>query len=377
LSKVLSVLKQAKRRPIILPDASGPVSEADMKSISSQDLHQVRHCIADIDGDHRKYVPIVLTSAVRGSGMSKLHALLHELPIPALELSSKSDAALASNVFDVEDIYKDKTEARSDGHMFVLSGAMRYGQISVGDELVLGPFSIKTLEEGDHLSSSPGSRNSPHISTSRSFPGALNQFAVDRLRGTESDQEWRKVTVRSVRNLRLPVRTLQSGQVGTIGVVSSNPAQSSSLTKVRKGMVVANGTPLAHGTFVADFARRDVDSLSINSNVVVYFNSVRASARITAGAMPEHHNASPPGQKDYYDNGFAFGFEDDDGNEVQEDQPRLLVTFQFLASREYVEVGTQVLIMPGGGPGLYGGSGRGEKGLQGLLGFVGKVVEVQ
>jgi GTPase len=374
LSKVLSALKQAGRRPIILPDARGPVSEADMKSISGEDLHQVRQCVAGIDGDHRQYVPIVLTSAVRGSGMSKLHALLHELPIPALELSSRSEDVLASNLFDVEDIYKGKAEAHLDSHMFVLSGAMRYGQISVGDELVLGPFSIRILEDVDPLSSSPGPSHSPHIPTSRSFPGALNQFAVDQLRGAECGQEWRRVTVRSVRNLRLPVRTLQSGQVGTIGVVSSNPAQSASLIKVRKGMVVAKGNPSAHGTFIADFARTDVDSLSINSNVVVYFNSVRASARITAGAMPEHRHASMPG-----DHGFAFGFEDDDdnGDGVEEEQPRLLVTFQFLASREYVEGGTQVLVMPGGGPGIYGASGRGEKGLQGLLGFVGKVVEVR
>jgi GTPase len=378
LSKVLSVLKHARRRPIILPDASGPVPEADMKSISGEDLRQVRQCVAGIHGDHRRYVPIVLTSAVRGSGMNKLHALLHELPIPALEITSRADDMLVSNLFDVEDIYKGKAETHSDSHLFVLSGAMRYGQISIGDELVLGPFPIKPLEDGDPLSSSPGRSYSPHIPTSRSFPGALNQFAVDQLNGAESDQEWRRVTVCSVRNLRLPVRTLQAGQVGTIGVVSSNPAQSASLSKVRKGMVVANGNPLAHGTFVADFARTDVDGLSINSNVVVYFNSVRASARITAGAMPEHRHASLPGQGAPHDHGFAFRFEGDgDIDDVEKDPPRLLVTFQFLASREYVEVGTQVLIMPGGGPGVYGGSGRGEKGLQGLLGFVGKVVQVQ
>jgi hypothetical protein len=47
-----------------------------------------------------------------------------------------------------------------------------------------------------------------------------------------------------------------------------------------------------------------------------------------------------------------------------------------LNNREWIELGSQVLIMPGGGTGLYSGTERGEKGIAGLEGFVGKVVEV-
>jgi hypothetical protein len=39
-------------------------------------------------------------------------------------------------------------------------------------------------------------------------------------------------------------------------------------------------------------------------------------------------------------------------------------------------LGSQVLVMPGGGHGLYYGSERGEKGVAGLEGYVGKVIEV-
>ena len=377
LSKVLSALKRAGRRPIILPDASGPLSEADLSSISNTDLDQVRQYTSGIDGDVRTFVPIVLTSAVKGSGIQKLHALLHELPIPrSQEALSDSEQPSPSDLFDIEDIYRGKVESGSDGQVLVLSGAMRRGKISIGDELVVGPFPTDELERNDQVDLTLGLTGRSHIPTSRSFPGALSKCGVES--ELSFDREWRKVKVRSIRNLRLPVRTLQSGQVGTVGVVSTSPGHTSTLSRIRKGMVLSPGSPRAHRVFIADFARSDVDAISIGSSLVVYFNSVRTSAKVIAGAIPEHHisaQRAEHGEDD--DNGFAFSFDHDEGSESQEHEPRLLVTFRFLASREFVEVGTQVLVMPGGGPGFYGGSGKGEKGPPGLLGFVGRVVEVQ
>lgn len=52
------------------------------------------------------------------------------------------------------------------------------------------------------------------------------------------------------------------------------------------------------------------------------------------------------------------------------------VTFELISNREWIELGSQVLVMPGGGHGLYIGSERGEKGVAGLEGFVGRVIEV-
>ena len=52
------------------------------------------------------------------------------------------------------------------------------------------------------------------------------------------------------------------------------------------------------------------------------------------------------------------------------------VTLELMTSREWIELGSQILVMPGGGHGLYYGSERGEKGVAGLEGFVGKVIEV-
>jgi len=78
----------------------------------------------------------------------------------------------------------------------------------------------------------------------------------------------------------------------------------------------------------------------------------------------------------------VFGL--DDSNEREEEQEPFIfgsdgitsVTFELLTNREWIELGSQILVMPGGGVGLYSGSERGEKGVAGLEGFVGKVMEV-
>jgi hypothetical protein len=52
------------------------------------------------------------------------------------------------------------------------------------------------------------------------------------------------------------------------------------------------------------------------------------------------------------------------------------VTLKLMTNREWIELGSQVLMMPGGGQGLYNGSERGEKGVAGLDAFAGVVIEV-
>jgi hypothetical protein len=78
----------------------------------------------------------------------------------------------------------------------------------------------------------------------------------------------------------------------------------------------------------------------------------------------------------------VFGL-DGIGDEGKEPEPLIFgsdgvtdMTFELLTNREWIELGSQVLVMPGGGQGLYHGSERGEKGVAGLEGFVGRVLEV-
>lgn len=300
-------------------------------------------------------------------------ALLYELPIPPAprekhNLSNQQPATL----FHIEDTYNAKSNVGSSSIHPVVSGHVRYGQLSLGDELLVGPYT--TDVDGKDMDAA--SLNRPQIPTSRSFPGALG--AANSLPLTSLGQEWRKVRITSLRNLRLPVHTLFAGQVGTIGIQGlSSPVNTPALVRLRKGMVLVSGNPEAKRGFVAEFARSDVDDLSIGMGVVVYLASVRASAKVLSGTIPDDDRETYQDESGSDDESFGFALDDvviSQHMVKPSNNPRLLVTFQFIASREYVEDGSQVLIMPGGGPGLYGGQERGEKGVAGLGGFVGKVV---
>lgn len=369
LNKLLSALKRNGRLPFLLTRDSAN----DMSTILDADLKDVARHIADLKKDPHTYVPIVLVSALKGTGIKTLHALFHELPIPQPPISPNRNVTA---LFDIEDIYNSRTQ---DTQSIILSGAVRLGRISVGDELLIGPFQTKIASS----SNSHANRPRPHLSTLafRSTSPDISSLAPV---PPSADHEWYKVRVCSARHLRLPTHALVADQVGTVAVIpvtnsaDDNAAGATAWHTVRKGMVLCNGTPSAHRVFVAQFARRDVDPLSIGSAVVVYFNSVRASAKIVAGAIvaseevDESHDESHDEEE-----AFALDDEDEDENEQEEAKvdERLLVTFRFLAAREYVAVGSRVLVMPGGAAGLYGGGTRGEKGVAGLKGFVGRVVE--
>ncbi|KAK3061024.1 hypothetical protein LTS18_007181, partial [Coniosporium uncinatum] len=380
----LSMIKAAGRAPALLPDRRRPNDSADLQFVPADELESVETVIESLQANILGSVPIVFTSAVDGKGITKLHALLHELPIP--ERSSEETASGA--LFHVEDVF---TSSRSqENNVTILGGYLRSGQISVGDKLLLGPYA--TDHSPEDSDSSPGPDIRAAMPTSRSYPGALDKGKVSALRSSSSDQEWRRVVVSSIRNLRLPVRTLHAGQVGTMGVIPmSNVISSPALIRVRKGMVMSNVVPRAVRVFSARFEKRDVQDLHVGAAVVVYVASVRASAKVIAASIENENSMSASshvgsvsekdGDDDDGEDAFGFGFEDDVDEGTNHDDEMggsdraLIVTLQFFASREYVENGAQILIMPGGGPGLYGGTERGERGVAGLEGFVGRVVE--
>jgi hypothetical protein len=147
-------------------------------------------------------------------------------------------------------------------------------------------------------------------------------------------------------------------------------------------MVLAAREPKAHKTITVRFEEKQaecVKDLGVGSAVVVYIASVRASSKVLSVAA-ERTEATPSTSSTRNDadedDAFGFGFEDEiEESTIDAAPPAVIVTFQFIASREFVEMGAKVLVMPGGGPGLYGGNERGAKGMAGLEGFVGRVVE--
>ncbi|KAF4533981.1 HR1 repeat rho-binding protein [Lasiodiplodia theobromae] len=475
LSKLLTFLKKAGRKPSIIPDSSTTVTEDDLAVVPASDLELVRAKATDELLHDPLVVPIVLTSALSGMGIRKLHALLHEISIPPAAAPSKVGVAVQpgsppgsksntplSALYHIEDVWRlnsndDATPEASE--ISIVSGRLDHGTLHLGDELLLGPYPVGSIaaaalaaEDGSDSSGSPAAPSRPSASsapTSRSFPGAFHKNLTLPYRQASSraskQHEWRRVRITSIRNLRLPVRTLFAGQVGSLGVLplddnakplpnaaaaATSAALSSSTSssrgvaaaaalqgRIRKGMVLVrpsdggdnNSTsatpPQSCRAFVARFAGEGVRNLIVGSLAVTYIASVRASAKVVAIAIDDGDgkrkawkdaNAKKKKKaaaKD--DDAFGFAFdESEEGEEEEEssgevddvgkekrgdggdddDGESTLVTFQFVATREFIEVGAQVLVMEGGRR-QREVADRSERSVVGLEGFVGKVVE--
>lgn len=375
VSKLLSVLKQAGRKPFIIRDPAASVSEADLHAVSAADLQQADATLQALEASPLAVVPIILTSAVKGTGIKKLHAFLRRLPIPSLPTMPLP--LLPSSLFYIEDIYSVQTSKSSD-RSAIIGGYLRCGTLDVGDEFLLGPYPVDISSDDSDSGSGRPSVRSASMPQSRSFPGALNKPHGRNISMHDRHCEWRRVRITSLRNLRLPVRTLHADQIGTMGIAPvDTPISSPAISRIRKGMVLANRQPKASKVITVRFEReqaREAKGLGIGSAVVVYIASVRASSKvISVSTDPAAEQSSK--QEDEED-AFGFGFDDEADHEPgSEETSSTTVTFQFIASREFVEVGAKVLVMPGGGPGLSGGNERGAKGLAGLDGFVGRVIE--
>lgn len=387
LSKILDALKSAGRKPAILPSAPGSVSEKQLRTITNETIEKAYNTALPLLNDPLATVPIVLTSALQGSGINNLHALLHELPVPT---ATQTGQSFSSSIFHIEDIYTKPADVQG----VIVSGRLRSGQISVGDTVVLGPFSTHgDCEDSEDSDERPRRRSSSHLPSSRSFPGALRDLHLNSSRFPSPGQEWKRVKVNSIRNLRLPVASLQSDQVGTLAIVFEDddklnlPASiATAFARIRKGMVLAAVQPSSTRSFVAEFQREDLTSLAVGNHVVVYIASVRASAKIVSARVPDR-TESPDTAQSFAQEHFTFDGDSDEataGDGTNEKTSiagmvtakSLLVTLRFDSSKEIALVGDRVLIMPGGGPGLLGGQERGQKGFAALDGFVGSIVEV-
>lgn len=379
LAKVLSIIKAAGRQPIVIPNPPGRVSEQDIQKVPVTKVAAIRKAIKPLAEEGlSRFVPIIMTSAVQGVGLDVLHVLLHELRIPNDAKSTAAKSEPENCLFHIEDVYNKTLDAKA----VVVSGHLRRGEISVGDKFVLGPCSTTADDSED----SDGQPRRPSISkaltTSRSFPGALKGASSFLARDRAAEQEWRYVRVVSIRNLRLPVNTLFADQVGTIALqlADSDDIKTLATLKIRKGMVLCNQSVKSTSTVVAQFKREDLGSLAVGSQVVLYIASVRAAARILSARTPDPAEIAirdGPPESDLPSQNSYSPFDEYKGPTAGTITDHLLmVTLHFESAREYVNVGSRVLVMPGGGPGLFGGAERGEKGSAGLEGFVGIVTEV-
>lgn len=422
LTKVLSALKAAGKKPAMLPVSSETTDKAaDLQRISSGDGAQVNKVI-DETHDWSSTVPIILTSAVDGSGIAKLHAFLRYLPIPqrpALRTIHMPKATpsqhLPANVFDIDEVFAippskvyslsaEQTPKESQG--VVLCGLVRYGSISTGDELVIGP--LLASPQAEHGGPSVDQRR-PSNYHGDSPPGELmTSFAHGFLSGKTpfpGQAQWQRVRVVSVRNIRLSVQKLVVDQVGTVGIepVSSQEGERLPLGRVRKGTVLANfDAPCAsipksllfHTGFVAAFPSSEFSCvmsppLLLGGHAIVYIANIRTTVKVTCVTLADDEIISSPPSPTEPD---LFKFDEDqserDKNGAREaelrkvvnssdhaEQGDIRIAFSFVTSIEWVEVGSQVLLMPGA-PMTASSATPGSASLSGLEGFVGRVSEV-
>ncbi|KAI9835001.1 MAG: hypothetical protein M1819_002724 [Sarea resinae] len=426
LAKLLSSLKAASRKPIMLSSGiGGSDDDIDLRYVPVNEEVEVRKLFSSASSTNgvEDVVPIVLTSAVKGTGISMVHALLRNLPIaPQDSDHSPERGPLAAThpsppvLFHIEEVYSmphmpvslhPHTGGYSENACSILSGHLRHGSLSVGDELIVGPFPTDVNHGEDPLAHANGTP-SPRFSTPRlkSSPRLSPRAISSPTAPIRAAVEWRRARILSIRNLRLPVSTLVVGQVGTVGISilpeddesqvpsslpgvqslhTSSPAATVPSPRVRRGMILARFAaethPQAFSTFTALFDTHDASCIITGALVVVYIASVRASARVVQirACSAVHSHASPTSIPD--DSDEVFGFEDDDdnghGDEIfdhsMRDERHAEITFQFVAGRDWVELGSQVLVMPGGGRGFLGSGSTGSS--AGLEGFVGKVSE--
>ncbi|MCJ1402343.1 hypothetical protein MMC11_005563 [Xylographa trunciseda] len=399
LAKVLSTVKAAGRQPYLLTPSSLRVQESGLQMLHRANEEEVKGMLCV---DTNTLVPIVITSAVTGSGIGQLHSLLRHLPIPRLDkklFHSDNDAydvddSLAT-LFHVDEVFTKSDYAAtvstnenspSIESTFVLSGHLRYGSLSIGDQLYIGPFTIDTSHDDSRL----------EMHRARSLPGqvsgSLRSFTSTRIRprplssdysstnlhedsSDASNREWQLLRVVSIRNLRLPVRRLLAGQVGTVGI-EFEQASTFVSSKPRKGMVLArtasgqlDNSLKACSSFKALFDDADYLFMEPGQFFSTYIASVRASAKIVSVEA-----ATEAVEQDFQTEGEdandIFGFDESGshGARASSTQTRhakklIEVTFRFVTYREWIEIGTQVLVMPGSGA----------EGSVGLEGFVGRI----
>ncbi|OHF01367.1 GTP-binding protein [Colletotrichum orchidophilum] len=397
LGQLLTHIKAAGRVPKILQPAQGSVQE--WSAVPPADLDKVKAVTMEMErnGDLLKFIPIVLTSAVSGAGIGMTHALMENVPLPpvptandyvGMALNPEQPSCLfhIDDTFSLPASYASLAENPNQNDMgTVVSGYLRFGQLSVGDSIVIGPF---PSGEDDFKGMTPEDRASPGnygLSISHPSSAELAKIAIrNTVAASTIKEEWHRAKIVSIRNLRLPVNTLEAGQVGTIGLVLDIPQEKSAeaafevplaASRIRKGMVLAipskhmadTGMSLqAASGLTVSFQDPNTASLAYGSLVNVYVGSVRAAARVKGvSKLPSKDDLKalkPDETEDIFDMNEHDEPAPTDGLEFSEG---VQVTLELLTSREWVEMGSQILVLEGG---------RNDR--SGLEGFVGTVVEI-
>ncbi|RGP61910.1 hypothetical protein FLONG3_10378 [Fusarium longipes] len=401
-NKILSAVKEAGRVPKVLrPDQK---TWEDMGRVPDDDFAKAKDLLKGISesGNLTEIVPIAFSSAVKGNGIGLLHALLATLPLPptptahdyvGMVLNPEQPKCLfhIDDTFSLPASYSNFTSASGEmaDPSIVVSGHLRFGQLSVGDKIVIGPF---PPEDDEARESSPEGRQSPSsYGLSISNPSSTDLARVA-MKNTVSAStiagEWHNAQIVSIRNLRLPVSTLEAGQAGSVGLSIQSLAvrpqngnidhnEVAEIPRIRRGMILAipskhmadTGLRLqAASGFTAIFEDPNIHTLTTGSFVNIYIASVRTVGRIHQISSRDDGWEAGIGGTNDMEGIFNLNDEFDLNNVKKEsDEPKggVEMSVELLHHREWIEMGSRVILLEGG-----------SQDKSGLEGFVGKVVEI-
>ena len=379
LERVMNAVKAAGRQPHLI--RTGQECHSNLTHIPADDIRKIQAVVNKME-QPVEHVPIILTSSVMGKGIGLVHALLANLPMPPTPTAQDFTGPVLNpeqpvTLFHIEEKYN--LPARhapvSAGYVdqvdegTVVSGYLRFGDIHLGHRVVVGPFPPE--EDDDSEEQRPEDRPSPgsYSALTAAHQGAteLAKLAIrNAISASKIKGEWHDATVVSIRNLRLPVNTLEAGQVGSIGVVLDKPEN---MQRIRKGMVIAvpshhmvkTGISLqAASGLTALFQDPRTASLAVGNVVSIYVASVRTAAKVVRVAEARPKDDTGEDVDDVFKLDDHLDGADNVGNGVK--SAGVEVSLDILSSREWVELGSQVLVLEGG--------------RSGLDAFVGKVVEI-
>ncbi|KAI0396653.1 GTP-binding protein [Xylariaceae sp. FL0594] len=405
LNNILTRVKATGRVPKLLT-RSGPLA-ADLAEIPEQDQKKVQAEVIDAiteAGNPLAVVPIVLTSAVTGMGIGLTHALLGSLPTPPTPTArdfvpSTLNPEQPVALFHIDEVFElsrrrvqSALEQAVDDSAPVVTGYLRFGRLSIGDKVVLGPF---PAEDDDQEELIPNDHPSPGYGLSIPHPlsaqyarlSARNTLSASRIEG-----EWRSATIINIRELRLPVQSIEAGQAGSIQVLFDELCDEQSVDeeetekkkkappRIRKGQVLAmpsrhmidTGLTLQASTgLTASFKTLGTHSLTVGSLVNAYVGMVRAAVRVLriTRQRPRLHPRTTEVEEN--DDVFSMSehFELDraesDAN-LDSDDIEYHVQLELLSNREWIELGARIVLLEGGIKDKSGG----------LDCLVGKVIEV-
>ncbi|OTB07615.1 hypothetical protein M426DRAFT_317919 [Hypoxylon sp. CI-4A] len=395
LNIVLTKVKATGRTPKLLTSTAR--DEDNLTEIPENDLQKVINEVINPiteSGDPLSVVPIILTSAVKGMGIGLTHALLSSLPIPP-EPTARDFVPLALNpeqpaaLFHVDEVFGEM-RLRSGESAPVVTGYLRFGRLSIGDRVVLGPFRGDDEDAGALM---PKDHPSPGYGLSIPHPlsaefARLNTHQT--LSASKIEGEWRQARIVNIRELRLPVQTIEAGQAGSIQVVLDEPKEEVSdassifekpklsAPRLHKGQVIAvpsqhmieTGLSLqAASSLIASFKTSDVKSLTLGSLVNAYVGMVRVAVRILRVTRQKSDLNS---RKTYTEDDDVFGMNEHIELERTKSEADLddyhseyLVSLEFMKYREWVELGSQIVLVDGG-----------SNYKAGFEGYVGKVIEI-